>query len=914
MTTIAELMVEVGANISGFTSGMNSVDNRIGSIGDRLNQLGGSLQSAGLQLTAMAAPIAAIGAAGVHVASGFQDVVNQLQTFGGLAGDELESVRQLALQLGADTMFSASDAANAMLELVKAGQSVEQAMSSANGVLEMAAVGGMGMAEAAGIMSSALAIFGLEAEDAAMVSDTLARGASASRADVRSLGQALSNVGGVARLFGMNINQTTAALSVFENAGIQGAEAGTQLRSMLLNLMRTTPDVTQAWDDLGVSIYDMQGNMRDFDAIIDDLGAALGGLTDQEANEYLVSLGGSYGIVGLQALIAAGGIDTMQAAMEGSPSAASLAAGAMNTFSGRIEALKGSVETLLITAMTPFMENVLTPMVDRINDVVDAMGNWVQANPELMGQILMMAGGFTLLGPAITIAGTALKVLAVPLGLVSTLFGILVSPVGLVVAGFTAIMALGGELEGWFSNLKGVLGPAAETGLFGLQTAFAQITSGQTELGLMTLGVSLGVIVDAAKQAAALTLDHFVTALENITGLDVSGGLVQLGAFLEQAAAWAGKNVLQPIVDGFTGLASGVQGFFDTLGKDVNPAAIQAILDTVVQVGAALGTLVAGLAQVGGEAIGATLKTIGDALPGLANGLADIINTVGGLLDGSVGPAQALSSMGAAIGTLATNLLSIPVGAVDGLIEAINATLGIDLPSLEEIWTGIQNAVQSVREAVEGFFDILEGAWVILQPFLQPIVDWFNDTFAAIGEEGGAVDIVTQAFNAIKTLIEGIWAAVSPGLTALTDGIQTLLEPVAELIGTIVAGLESLRGLSGVMGEAQSAVAASGIGREELWQMALREAGGNDLVARIVFGQLEGSLAGRAMGGPVSANTPYLVGERGPELFVPSLGGRIVPNGALGGGVAVTVNVTAYGTNEREFADLVLRALRDRGL
>jgi phage-related minor tail protein len=202
--------------------------------------------------------------------------------------------------------------------------------------------------------------------------------------------------------------------------------------------------------------------------------------------------------------------------------------------------------------------------------------------------------------------------------------------------------------------------------------------------------------------------------------------------------------------------------------------------------------------------------------------------------------------------------------------------------------------------------------WDIVQPLVQPIVDWFTTTFAAVGQEGGAVDVVTQAFNALSTLLQSIWAAIEPGVTALANGINGVLQPVKDLIDGINAGFASLRGMGGIISEAQNAVAASGVDREALWQLALEQAGGNDLVARIVFGQLEGSLAGRAAGGPVSAGRPYLVGEAGAEIMVPRSSGYVIPNHALGGG-GVTVVVNSYGQTPYDFATLVERALRDKG-
>ncbi|HRF98502.1 MAG TPA: phage tail tape measure protein, partial [Aggregatilineales bacterium] len=169
----------------------------------------------------------------------------------------------------------------------------------------------------------------------------LAQAANASRADVADLGQALANVGPIASNFGLDVEETSAILGVFANNNIMGAEAGTQLKSMLLNMTRPTEDVQKAYKELGVSLYDSEGNVRDFNTVMLELDAVLDTLPVERQNELMQMLGGSYGIVGLSALRASDGIGEMLAEMATAPEAGALAQGFMDTFAGKVESLRG---------------------------------------------------------------------------------------------------------------------------------------------------------------------------------------------------------------------------------------------------------------------------------------------------------------------------------------------------------------------------------------------------------------------------------------------------------------------------------------------------------------------------------------------------------------------------------------------
>lgn len=482
MTLVSNLEVRVGIDISDFTRGMSAVDNKIESfgksvgtgimaLGSGISTIGDKMSSLGASISSATRPLTDLANSGLEAAAGFQDIMVQLQTFGGLTGKSLEDVRQKALQLGADTKYSASDAANAMLELVKAGYDTKTAMQDAGVALNLAAVGGMNLEQAAGIVSSTISQFNLDPIDEAnMVLDSLAAGANASRADVSDLADGLKNVGVVASTMGFSLQDTTAALAVMSNAGIEGAEAGTQLKSALINLSTSTT-AKDALVDLGVSLYDANGKMKDMDTIIDQLSASMKDFTPEEKTQTLKDLGGSFGITALSALMAAGGVDTMVGSMNAAPAASDIAEKSMGTFNGTVESLKGSVETLLIQGLTPLMENGLTPLVSQVTEVVNSITDWAGKNPEVastIGAIVLGVGalgaGLAILGPIVGLIGTAIAGFG-------TLITVATGPIGLLTLGIAGLIALLSSpdiqngLKAWqgvFDKLKIILGAIAD--------------------------------------------------------------------------------------------------------------------------------------------------------------------------------------------------------------------------------------------------------------------------------------------------------------------------------------------------------------------------------------------------------------------------------------------------------------------
>lgn len=380
------------------SSQMNKIASQTEAMGRKMRNVGASM-TAGIT-----APLVGLGIAAAKAYSGYEDTLAEIEARTQASAAEMEKMSALALKMGADTKFSATDAAQALLELTSSGSSAAEAMEQLPSVLDLAAAGALELGAAADGVTDVLAAFQMEAGEAARVADALATAAGSSSATVSSLVDGFGNVGPVAKQFGLSVEETAAALAVFSENGVKGAEAGTQLRSMLLNMSRNTKATRNAWNALGTDMFDAAGNLRPLDAVMKDINAGLEGMTDQQRNKILKDLGGAYGIIGLNSLLAADGIESMQNAMSNAASANDVAMARMNTLSGSFTSLMGSLETLGITIMT-LADGPLTSLIQWLTQVVNKITEWVNNNPKLAQIVMIFLAIAAAVGPVLLIVG-----------------------------------------------------------------------------------------------------------------------------------------------------------------------------------------------------------------------------------------------------------------------------------------------------------------------------------------------------------------------------------------------------------------------------------------------------------------------------------------------------------------------------
>lgn len=372
----------------------------------------------------------------------FTNALNTMQAVAGASADQVAKVGEVARQLGTDNQLAATssvDAAQAMLELAKGGFTVEQSMSAARGTLQLAAAAQIEAAEAATIQSQALQAFGLQADQAGRVADVLANAANASSAEITEVAYALQQGGTVAKQFGLSVEDAATTIGLLANAGIQGSDAGTLMKSALLALTEPTEKQTFAMRQLGLWTEGAGFQFKGMGDLFAKLGAASKTMTRDQYNSATAVLFGSDAmrLAGVAATQGAAGWDKMRAAMGQSGSAAAVAAAKMQGLPGAWEKLKNAAQD----AGLAFYDAVEGPLTSAANKASEVIGNLVTeaqdaggdlgtalANPELQARLDRLFGDtkdtFTGLGSAAAGLVPSLAEIASSLAMASAAVGV----------------------------------------------------------------------------------------------------------------------------------------------------------------------------------------------------------------------------------------------------------------------------------------------------------------------------------------------------------------------------------------------------------------------------------------------------------------------------------------------------------
>src|SRR5690606_15498787 len=185
--------------------------------------------------------------------------------------EELRLLAETARQLGADTQYSAAQAAEGMTYLAMAGFNVQQTIEAMPGVLQLAASAQLDLATAADITTNILTGYGLAVADLARVNDVLVSAMTGANTNLQQLGEAMKYAGPVASAAGVEFEEAAAAISLMSNAGIQGSMAGTSLRGALTRLLTPTGQVRDLIQQLGLNLYDANGNLLSMVEIVAEL-------------------------------------------------------------------------------------------------------------------------------------------------------------------------------------------------------------------------------------------------------------------------------------------------------------------------------------------------------------------------------------------------------------------------------------------------------------------------------------------------------------------------------------------------------------------------------------------------------------------------------------------------------------------
>lgn len=326
----------------------------------------------------VAVGIAASAMVGLSVAK-YAEFDKQMSSTAAASTATAEEQRQLgeaALEAGADSAYSATEAAAAQEELAKAGQSVSDIVGgSLTGSLALAAAGQLEVARSAEIMATVLTQYQLPARDAARVSDVLAAGAGKAQGSVDDLALAMSYVGPLANAMGWSLEETAGTIAYFSTQGIAGEKAGTSLRGVLAALQAPSAAAAEVMQQYGIQVYDANGQMLAAAPLAEQLRTRLGSLTDQERQAALGRIFGNESLLAAT-LLYEGGADAVSkwtGEVTDSGYAAEQAAQRQDNLAGDIEKLGGAMDTALIKTGSG-ANDTLRLLVQSTTALVDMFG------------------------------------------------------------------------------------------------------------------------------------------------------------------------------------------------------------------------------------------------------------------------------------------------------------------------------------------------------------------------------------------------------------------------------------------------------------------------------------------------------------------------------------------------------------
>jgi TP901 family phage tail tape measure protein len=624
--------------------------------GSATKALGEGITDLGRSMTlGLTVPIVAAGGAATSVAANFDDAMSQVQGALGGASADMDGLRNLALQLGADTVFSATESAQAMVELAKGGLTEAQIKGGALAAsMDLAAAGQLNLADAAATTVQMMGSFGLGAGDATRIANALAGAANASSADVSDLTQAMSQCSAQASLAGWSLEDTAAALALFADHGVKGSDAGTSLKTMLQRLAAPTDQAAEAIAAYGLNIRDSNGKMKDISGIADELTGKLGGLSDAERDAALQTIFGSDASRAAAILMQSGseGLAKYIAATNDATAAETMANAQKGELSWALENMGGAVESAAIafgTALAP----AITAVAGVIGNVAEAFASLpagvqtgiavVLALVAALGPLLMVIGSVVAALPAISEGFAVLGgALAIPLAPAAAVVAAIAAIAAAIYAAWTtsetfraAVMAGVDAISSKVQEICAFLAPY-------VQAFLDQIVS-TVQVAMDTLGPIIGaaltVIVDIVVPILTSIMDTvasvLATILATVTNIMAAVSTVIQGAW--QIISGIFQTVLGVILavttGDFTMLQQGVTSIMQGTMVAIN-GVMQTILSIVSGVWNAVKAVFIG-----------ACNAVSGAISGAFNGIKSVIDsTMNGAKSTVSGALSAISS------------------------------------------------------------------------------------------------------------------------------------------------------------------------------------------------------------------------------------------------------------------------------
>lgn len=719
----------------------------------------------------------------IELGQNFTSTMSEVSAISGATGEDFEKLEACAREYGATTVFSASNAAEALKYMSLAGWDADQSTSALGGVLNLAAASGMELGAASDMVTDYLSAFAMEAGDAAYFADLLSYAQSHSNTTAEALGEAYKNCAANLNAAGQDVETVTSLLEGMANQGYKGSEAGTAMAAIMRDITNGMKDGAIKIGETSVAVMDAQGNFRDLTDILTEVEAATNGMGDAERAVALSSTFTADSTKGLN-LILNEGMDNIagyEEELRGASGSAEEMANIMNdNLSGDVAAMNSAFEELGLKIYDALESKLRAGVQFITNGVIPAI-EWLGGHiPEVtiavsgLGAVIAAMNWGTISSKIAMVKGALVK-LAAALGGVSLPAIAIIAVITAVALAFTNLWKNNEEFRNKITAIWD-----------GIKAKFDEFGQGIVDR-LNALGFEFEDITEVMKAV----WDGFCEVLAPI----FEGVFQQISNILNEAL-----DILTGLFDIFAGIFTGDwdmvwQGVQEVFGAVWD--FVVATFENWISTFTSLADTVLGWFGTDWETVWTNVKTF----------FSDTWNAISSFFSGILtGIKTFFTDTWNAIVSFFSGILSGIYSSVTGTMTEIHDTFTNIWDSITEFlsgaWETIKNIVtvgiMAVKEIISAAFQIITLPFrFIWENCKDTVLSIWETIKSVIGEKIDAVkEKITTVTTAISNVASAAWNAISSTASSLWEGIKgtigSKIDAAKEKVSTATSAITSV--------------------------------------------------------------------------------------------------------------------------